>query len=1809
MAGNVDRVQLQVEVVRSQLDTLIKDVNALKAQKLTLTVDSSGMDAINKFNRSMQTLTQNAQGVRSAFTKIWAGAAEDAPTRTIETINQGLGRTTEIIRTLDKETGDYTVAQTKQTANYEQMAKAAQKAAEADAKAAQQARAYLLAEQEAAQKAAAKYDPTPMQQQIEALTGISSASKSAAESASVFEKAWLDSSDKVTAANQKAAEQAQQVFSAAQERMPTIQKQYADLARSIEGATKKYKDGTFDSLKSKVAGARASIDALDADLASGKIGYDEYVKGVENARSGLKDLQNEFSQTRAGTENLKKSTNVLGDSLGNVVKKIIAWQVINASVAAVIRSFKEAVATLKEVDTELVAIQKVTNNTDAEMAKLSQHAYEVASQYGVAVTDYLQSTGAFAKAGYKELSEDMAELATKTQLVGDVNAETANQFLLSADAAYKLNGNVTALSEVLDKANVIENNYATSIQKIAEGLPNVASIASMTNVSIDELMAALGTITSVTQESGSRASYALRALLLNIMGDTKTEIEDGVSWTKEEIESLSDVLWKYSRDAMEAAQATGSIVNPMEAIAGLAQAYKEGVLTEAELAKIESDLGGKLRTNQLDALIKNYDMYSEMLDKVADSAGSADEEVSIMLSSWESKANILKNTWTELISHLVDTDMVKGALDGLTDTIEFLDSAGGRAVITVVALGGAVYGVVTAAASLKKAMVALDLTSKATTIGLIVAALAGVVAIVAGISAAIEDANKSFEELDENLKNTQSEIQTTADKLENYRQKLQELNEVEPSDRTKAWQDERLELEANIESAQLYLEALEKLERRQAKELYESDNAPVGYSASASLKNAKTGFRFKGGFHWAKGLASTVAFGDEELEEYLQNALKVYDSEEEAIYKIAEAFSEKSKYGHSLIDETAYESAMQIQNAQERLEALRTLIEDVGFSITTATESHDSVFEKISVLADKASGSVENLTASEKERAKQYVDTYAKTLPSLDLFDEKTKREAEDILALSAALSEFDMQTSTIPEKIAWVANSFGVSSAEAAALLANLGLIGGTAVQATQDIVVLGNGMYAAKSACVELEDGTWALKDALEETGDAAENTGDTLSQTLTKSLFDVSGKLTETAQQAIKTNTALADLAVAELKAQQEAAQSNYENLISQLQQVGATAYWSSTQLTAMISAAGMATSGTTAAQQSANLERTYRDLTGKTAQSDWESYNIWRAQYLSDAAQKYNKKQQEELQDRIDQILNASGQSSGSGSSGGGGSASDANLTAHQKKVSLLKSELTLMQNQGRSADLQKEKMRQIQQALHAQAQYLRSIGGSQEDINALSAEWWEWQKKINDEVANTDDLLSELQSALQDRLQDAADQRDAELAAIDEQIAALKRQKDEKDDQLKLEEKILAVQKAQADLANAQAERTIRQYNAKTGQWEWVADQKDVDDAKDALEKAEKDLEDFRDELEYNARLAELEAQKDAINAWYDRLEAQYKRLTDSLKEKTRGIGEILQDIWKNATPELKAVILENAEIFKAFGIDVKALSDAVNEAAREIYGLSASGDRYDIKSEKGQDFIKNAKPGDKMTGGDGSTWVKNRDGSVTITDKWGRVFTVDGSTGGSGGGSTDTGYGGDEDDEEDSGGGKYSGTVYAVSDDGKKYKISSAKGLNFLNTAKAGARMEAGDGSVWVKKSNGRTVITDKWGRVFTVYDQGGILRGVGGIKATEQDELVLPPDLTQIAKQRFASVKNIAPSQDAQSVRLLDGMRQMLGAEGGRGSVTNASYDNRRVGTQYNGDIYNLNGMTFTEQQVGGMTMREFVRSARTLAICKNGN
>lgn len=1669
--ADFEKVQLQVEVVRTQLDSLIKDVNNLKAQKLNFTVDSSGLEAINRFNSSVQAMTQNVDGLSGKFTRIWAGAADGAPTRTIETVNEGLGRTTEIIRTLDEETQQYTTVQTKATTNYDEMAKAAQKAAEKAEKAAK--------------------------------------------------------------------EQAKETENAAS-KVDTLRKGFADLGLQMKSAAEKYPTGTFSEIESDAKQASAALENLYSSWKSGAISDKEFVAGVKDASGSLKNLRANYAQTRNETDKLTNSTNVLGDTFSHIVGKITVWQVVNTVVAKVKRSFTEAIDTMKQVDTEMTAIQKVTGNTAAEMEKLGDTAYEAASKYGVAVTDYLESVGTFAKAGYKDMSEDMAELATKTQLVGDVTSSIANQFILSADAAFKFEGNVTALNTVLDKANEIENNYATSIQKMAEGFPIVANVASMANMSIDELMAALGTITAVTQESGTKAATALRALILNIIGDTETEIEDGVAWTKEEIESLNDALWIYAEDAMKAAQESGKIVDPMKAIAALSQAYKDGLLSQAELAELESKLGGKLRTNQLDALITNYDMYAEMLDKVANSAGSADKEVEIMLTSWDAKAKILNNTWTKFIADTVDTKWAKGLLDMLTWLIEGFGNLG-NAILIVAGILATIkmpsiistfskFGAGISALAQKFVLLTTNTTAyklvtdaTVTSVSAMQAAIGALTAVIAIVTVAYNKIKAAQEETRQAAIDAGEASTTEAKEIVSLYQNYEDLRKaVEDGTGSKTEfvdASDRLIDKLGIEKSSVY--DLKKELGGLSGAYKEATAAKIEsalYDAKSATAAAEKGLRSAAEKAWGSMLADSGNLKDP------SSILVDYQGWIDARNKMIDEGDTSS---------IAYKEAERVISAyKQAVEEYNKAVEDQTYLEGAHKAALDGTLDSY-LKSEEAVNDYEDALDSASESEKTAVETlqeYAKTL----------KQQESDLTTASQALAEYQQ------------------NGRVSASTMKSLISMSDQYVNALTDE----NG---------KLDVSEKKLRDLVETILDDVDATNDLIG--VTKNSSGAMGSFVTGLKNAAK-QSGVTDDAI--------------DGVVAQMIIFNNTALSVSDKIAALQTLALQA-GVTQSAIAGISLNNIGRDA-GMTAEEAQKKYGMSAAE-----AQRYVKSQAEKAKNNdralIDYWNSLASEIPETETSSGGGGSSDANLEAHKQKVELLKSELTLLEKQNASEDSQKAKMKQIQQALHAQAQYLRSIGGSQADINALSAEWWEWQEKINGTLKSTDDLLNELQGVMSDKLSDLSDQRQNELDAIDAQIDALKQQKEMRDEQLDLEEKILAVQQAQAKLANAQNERTVRQYNARTGQWEWVADQKEVDSAQKALDEAKKDLEDFKANMAYEAALAELEAKKDAINAQYDALEKNYNNFLKSLKEKTRGIGEILQDIWKNATPELRQIIQENAELFKQFGFDVSQLSDAVNDTAKKLYGISKNGDKYEIGSDKGLDFINNKPAGSTMTGGDGSTWTKNEDGTVTIVDKDGVTYTVY-PNGGSGGTEDSTGG--------SASGPKYSGTVFAKRLDGKgeDYKISSANGLYFLNNALAGEELDGGDGSHWVKNADGTTSITDKYGIAYKVYDQGGILRGMGGIKATMQDEGITPPDVTAMLKKRV-----LTPVEDRNFSQNMDNIRWMMSGNGvGANAVHNASYDNHSIGTQNNGNVYKFNGITINEPQASGMTLKQFADIAHNL-------
>lgn len=1576
--------------VRAEIAKLKQEVASVSSTKVNLNGTTQGLNgAANAAGK----LAGNLQKVSTTFD------ANGQATRKVQDFSARLGETTRVVATLNKQSGELAVTQRTVTQNYRQQAQAAEKAAAAELKATRQANAYLQQQARAAQNT--PYNPTALQRQIEGMVGIGNAAKNAADSAGVFERAFLNTSDKV----------------------------------------------------------------------------------------------------QKGTKEMTEKTNLLGDSFTNAYLKMLQWQVVGTIVSKTIGAFRDAISTMKAVDDEMVTVRKVTGFTAEQMEKLRDRAYETASAYGEAADEYLNSVAAFARAGYGEQADALAELATKTKLVGDTNAETAQQFLLSVDAAYQYKGNIEALTKVLDGANEIDNKYATSIEKLAEGLGTVAPVAAQAHVGIDELTSAIGTITAVTQRSGSEAARAFRALVLNIVGDTKTEIDEGVTWTTGEIAGLKDVIREYAPAAYEAAKATGEVIDPMEAIGGLAQSMKDGLLTEQKLMEMVSDIGGKLRTSQLLALIQNWDMYQSMLKDYANAVGSADKEISNAMDSWTRKTNILKNEWTEFIQSMVSTDAVKGGLDVLIGTVEVLNTdlghfaaVSGTAVLGMLALKAAAVGTTVAITKLSAAGIAMNPWLLA------IAAAAGAFSLV---WKATEDYRKSLSAL-----NTEIEADNT--QLEENKKRLDEINGIAWHDLTPELIEEKKALEA--ENAEL---------EQQIKHL----------TAIAEKKAQKVG---------GAGGTTITSMG----------SVKGYDE----------------FVGRSF-------------NSTEEMIAQLRLVTGQAISTTADLERLGITYE---TLADKAKAYTDQLQTGKSIQQDQINDFYA------------VKTAAEQ-------------QVAAYEEAIKANGKLTDAQQADYDVLKAFLAQVSKSS-QPVSD--------YVAELLKIQRQAG----------------KSGDQIYE-LAKRLIVLNQKKLDLSQQI----GALRQLAT----------------------EAGASAY-----------AIGLI--GTAKTQ---DVERSIKGLlqTGKA-----KTYEEARAIILN----------------RIyKSMFTDTGRDSGTGDTYTGGTSStsstsgsktDAELERLKGIVSLRKSELSLMQERGDSTADQIDKMRQIQAALHAQAEYMRKIGASQADINALSTEHWKITKQIKE---LQEDLWDELEDAVNKKLEEAEEARDKQTAAIDKQIAALKDAKQAEDEALKLEQLKAAVLEKQNALLEAQKERTVRVFNAATGQWEWEANASSVKSAQDAYEKAKEDLAEYERELALQREIDELEAKKTLIEETYNTLKAEWKRITDSLQSPTRSISDILSDIAKNGTPKMREQVdevnnllgklnqyiagtvnggqitgqpgevpgangtnggyyfdfnknpgggwtqTEMDEGFKNSGSSGWQLADG-SSANLNYKDTTPVGNGTKLQY-KGPDMSRDEKLAGKTIEKNGYVITYDKNGYATSAlnvhqgaardDLSGKYTKVDAD----GNEMHYTGFNKDIDytlaikQAKEAGLGEgaikqleterqnkinalYDGVDPSKKDSSSSKKTSSSKGssssssgssskgydrnVDYSLAIKDAEKNGASKATINKLKEQRQNKINDVYGGVDPAkkYDSGGILRGLGGIKATSQDEIVIPPLLAE---------KMLEPSADSTFQKRMSELGWLYGAAERGGTMPGKTVMSRTSYDHY-GDSYSVNGVQIGAEAANRLTVAQVMQA-----------
>lgn len=395
------------------------------------------------------------------------------------------------------------------------------------------------------------------------------------------------------------------------------------------------KDSAVSSLHNKVADFMSKNGR--AVKYSGEFNriFNETAQGVKVTKDQLVKLNQEFDNSVVRARNAGKLGKTFFQTIKENMRSFSYWTSSTFLVMQGVTKVKQAVSELKEINSIMTEISKVSQMTSKELEQLGSSAFESASKYGKKASDYLTGIRDFSRGGFRgEKANEMAELSVLAQAAGDMSAELSNKYLIATDSAYKLNGEISKLNDILDGQNYIANNNTISMEFLADATKVTASQAASAGIAVEQMSAAIGVMGAVTQEDGEVAGRAFKAILMNLQ-QVKGELDDGEIIDDESLTKYEKACNGLGVSLKEVKNGVLSLRDPMKVLEELSESYTALDKSDVRRANLINAVGGKYRGNHLNALLEHWNMYEEMLEDYANGSGSAMNEAMKSANNWE----------------------------------------------------------------------------------------------------------------------------------------------------------------------------------------------------------------------------------------------------------------------------------------------------------------------------------------------------------------------------------------------------------------------------------------------------------------------------------------------------------------------------------------------------------------------------------------------------------------------------------------------------------------------------------------------------------------------------------------------------------------------------------------------------------------------------------------------------------------------------------------------------------------------------------------------------------------------------------------------------------------------------------------------------------------------------------------------------------------------------------------------------------------------------------------------------------------------
>lgn len=337
---------------------------------------------------------------------------------------------------------------------------------------------------------------------------------------------------------------------------------------------------------------------------------------------------------------------------------------------SVIRYGRELANTIKEIDSAMIELRKVSDETTSRLEKSFEKSAQTSKELGTNLTEVINSTADWARLGYGiDQAEELARVTQLYKNVGDnMTQQNASEFLISTLKGFQMDAEEA--ESIVDKFNDVANNYAIDTAGIGEALKRSASAFNVSHTSLDKSIALI-TATNTVLQNPEAVGTLWNTMSARLRGAT-TELQE----LNEEEDEFTQTTSKL-RDLVKGLTGFDIMVDDStyhdlyDIIIGISKEWKN--LTDIQRASLGEALAGKRNSKGLFAVLDNIDTLEDAYKTSMTSAGSAAHEQENYAKSVEYSMTQLKNSLKILETDFLSSDMLKGIVDFGTKILEIID--------------------------------------------------------------------------------------------------------------------------------------------------------------------------------------------------------------------------------------------------------------------------------------------------------------------------------------------------------------------------------------------------------------------------------------------------------------------------------------------------------------------------------------------------------------------------------------------------------------------------------------------------------------------------------------------------------------------------------------------------------------------------------------------------------------------------------------------------------------------------------------------------------------------------------------------------------------------------------------------------------------------------------------------------------------------------------------------------------------------------------------------------------------------------------